>query len=60
MTNYTITPHKLMTLVGVKSRQRLQQIRLQHLKENEHFIRLANNYFLYNELAVNKLKEIRK
>lgn len=59
MTNYNLTPQMLMEQLGIKHRQRLHQLKQEHLKEGIHYIQIVN-LTLYNQKAVEKLKEIRK
>jgi hypothetical protein len=59
MTNYNLTPQMAMERLGIKTRQRLHQLKQEHLQEGVHFIQIVN-LTLYNEQAIKTLKEIRK
>lgn len=59
-TNFNITSAQLCNLTGL-TRQRVNQlIQSGKLKENEHFIKLAKNFNMYNELALEVLKGKKK
>jgi hypothetical protein len=58
-TNFNLTPQMAMELLGLKTRQRLYQLKQEHLKEGVHYIQIVN-LTLYNQQAIDKLKEIRK
>ena len=60
LSKYPLTQSALMESAGLKWKQQLNRYRRTFLKENTHYIKLTNRFFMYSEEAVKIIKEKRK